>query len=117
VARPGKAGMSGKTTLSPWPFPPCLPFRACPPRALPPPARGPGHSADRAPLLFDPCCTTRAVGVGMGLCRAKRVMAALDGEIRVENHPEGGVVAILSVPGGPPSGEPPDLEHSRDTGS
>ncbi|KUG27923.1 sensor histidine kinase [hydrocarbon metagenome] len=79
--------------------------------------RGPGIAADIAPYLFDPFFTTKSVGVGMGLCRAKRVMAALDGEIRVENHPEGGVVAILSVPGGPPSGEPPDLEHSRDTGS
>lgn len=63
--------------------------------------RGPGIAADIAPYLFDPFFTTKAVGVGMGLCRAKRIMASVAGEIRVENHPEGGAVAILQVAGAP----------------
>lgn len=60
--------------------------------------QGPGISPDIAPYLFDPFFTTKAVGVGMGLCRTKRIMAALGGDVRVENHPDAGAWAVLTLP-------------------
>jgi len=59
--------------------------------------QGPGISPDIAPYIFDPFFTTKAVGVGMGLCRARRIMAALGGEVRLENMPSGGAMAVLEV--------------------
>ncbi|NDY55629.1 PAS domain S-box protein [Desulfovibrio sulfodismutans] len=76
--------------------------------------QGPGIAADIIPFLFDPFFTTKAVGVGMGLCRARRIMAALDGEIRVDNHPDGGTVAILQVAGAPAPDDDADAEKSRE---
>ncbi|MDQ7832460.1 MAG: ATP-binding protein [Desulfovibrionaceae bacterium] len=77
--------------------------------------QGPGIAPDIAAYLFDPFFTTKAVGVGMGLCRAKRIMAALGGEIRVENHPDGGGVASLQVTGGAAPGGEPGAKASPDT--
>jgi len=76
--------------------------------------QGPGIAADILPFLFDPFFTTKAVGVGMGLCRARRIMAALGGEIRVDNHPDGGTMAILQMTGVPAPGDDADSGPSRD---
>jgi PAS domain S-box-containing protein len=82
--------------------------------------QGPGISPDIAPYIFDPFFTTKAVGVGMGLCRARRIMTALRGGVRLESGPSGGAAAILEIgdatpdaaaadspdPGRPPSPAP-----------
>ncbi|NMC51028.1 MAG: ATP-binding protein, partial [Desulfovibrio sp.] len=61
--------------------------------------QGPGVSAEIAPYLFDPFFTTKAVGVGMGLSLAKRLLEAMGGTIRLENRPGGGTAAIILLPG------------------
>lgn len=68
--------------------------------------RGPGVSAEIAPYFFDPFFTTKAVGVGMGLSLAKRLLEALEGTIRLKNRPGGGTAAIVLLPGKglPPAG-------------
>jgi PAS domain S-box-containing protein len=75
--------------------------------------RGPGLTPEIAPYVFDPFFTTKAVGVGMGLCRARRIMTALGGEVRVENHPQGGAVAVLSVPDAGPAASGADSGPPR----
>ncbi len=62
--------------------------------------RGRGIPPEIAPYLFDPFFTTKAVGVGMGLCLAKRLLEAMDGEIRLKNRPGGGTTAVIRIPGG-----------------
>ncbi|EFL49801.1 histidine kinase [Solidesulfovibrio fructosivorans JJ]] len=60
--------------------------------------RGPGVAADIRPFIFDPFFTTKAVGVGMGLCIAKRNAEELGGVLRVVERPGGGCLAELTLP-------------------
>ncbi len=60
--------------------------------------KGPGISPEIAPYLFDPFFTTKAVGVGMGLSLAKRLLEATGGTIRLKNRPGGGTAAIIHLP-------------------
>lgn len=64
--------------------------------------QGPGLPEDIRPFIFDPFFTTKAVGVGMGLCIAKRDAEELGGTLTVSNRPSGGVVAALALPDVPP---------------
>jgi signal transduction histidine kinase len=62
--------------------------------------QGPGVSSENAPFLFDPFFTTKAVGVGMGLAKARRWMREQGGDVSVENSPSGGTMATLRLPRG-----------------
>jgi PAS domain S-box-containing protein len=59
---------------------------------------GPGIAEDIRPYILDPFFTTKAVGVGMGLPIAKRDAEDLDGDLVVENGPDGGCLASLILP-------------------
>lgn len=60
---------------------------------------GPGIAPECLPYLFDPFFTTKAVGVGMGLAKARRWTREQAGELTVSNAPEGGALAVLRLPG------------------
>jgi len=60
---------------------------------------GPGIASECLPYLFDPFFTTKAVGVGMGLAKARRWTREQAGELNVGNSPAGGVLAVLRLPG------------------
>ncbi|MGE4536904.1 MAG: PAS domain-containing sensor histidine kinase [Desulfovibrio sp.] len=60
--------------------------------------RGPGMAEDIRPFIFDPFFTTKAVGVGMGLCIAKRNAEELGGTLTCANRPGGGCLAKLTLP-------------------
>jgi signal transduction histidine kinase len=64
---------------------------------------GPGFPARILPRLFEPFCTTRAKGEGMGLglaiCRA--IVTAHEGAIRAGNCADGGAFVEFSLPNAP----------------
>lgn len=59
---------------------------------------GPGVPDENMPYLFDPFFTTKAVGVGMGLCVAKRVATEHGGDVRIDRASAGGVRATICLP-------------------
>lgn len=48
--------------------------------------------------IFEPFHTTRTQGTGLGLAVARRIVEQHGGQIRAENHPEGGALFTLVVP-------------------
>ena len=46
---------------------------------------GIGIANEDLPYVFDPFFTTKAVGVGMGLCRARRIIAEHHGDLWIES--------------------------------
>lgn len=60
---------------------------------------GPGIAPECLPFLFDPFFTTKAVGVGMGLAKARRWTREQAGELSICNVPDGGALAVLRLPG------------------
>jgi anti-anti-sigma factor len=59
---------------------------------------GVGISEEDLPYVFDPFFTTKAVGVGMGLCRAKRIIAEHNGNLRIESAPGRGTKVQIQTP-------------------
>jgi len=59
---------------------------------------GPGIAEENMPFLFDPFYTTKAVGVGMGLAKARRWMREQGGDILLSNAEMGGVLAMVRIP-------------------
>ncbi len=59
---------------------------------------GPGFDKEHLPYFFDPFFTTKSVGVGMGLCKAQRIIREHNGEITLENLPKGGALVRISLP-------------------
>jgi len=59
---------------------------------------GPGIDPDHLDKLFTPLFTTRPEGMGMGLAVCRRIVEALGGTIRAENHPDRGAVFIIELP-------------------
>ncbi|MFO7986236.1 MAG: ATP-binding protein [Desulfatiglandaceae bacterium] len=59
---------------------------------------GSGISQKDRPYIFDPFFTTKAVGVGMGLCRAKRIISEHKGEILVDSVLGKGTLVTLRLP-------------------
>jgi len=47
---------------------------------------GSGISDEDLPFIFDPFYTTKTVGVGMGLCKVKRIIADHDGKVSIESR-------------------------------
>lgn len=50
---------------------------------------GPGLADADLPFLFDPFFTTKPVGVGMGLCKAQRIIREHKGTVTLENREDG----------------------------
>lgn len=59
---------------------------------------GAGFSKKTLSHLFTPFFTTKEEGSGLGLAIVKRIVEGLKGEVRGENHPEGGAVITLHLP-------------------
>ncbi len=57
---------------------------------------GPGFTAEGLEMAFDPFYTTKPVGAGMGLTRAKRIVNEHQGSMTIGNGPDGG--ARVQVP-------------------
>ena len=60
--------------------------------------RGPGIPAEVREHLFEPFITTRAGGTGLGLAIARRLTQVQGGKLALEDRPDGGTVATVSVP-------------------
>lgn len=58
---------------------------------------GPGFTADDLEMAFDPFYTTKSVGAGMGLTRAKRILVEHQGTVEISNT-EDGARGTLSFP-------------------
>jgi signal transduction histidine kinase len=59
---------------------------------------GLGLPVEVRPHVLDPFFTTKERGTGLGLSISYEILKAHDGELRLENRPEGGAVAILHIP-------------------
>jgi PAS domain S-box-containing protein len=59
---------------------------------------GPGLTAEVRERLFEPFFTTKHKGTGLGLATARRILEAHHGSIELESRPEGGTVAIATLP-------------------
>ncbi len=59
---------------------------------------GSGIAPDNLDRVFEPYFTTKEGGTGLGLALAHRIILEHQGEIRVENAPEGGARFVISLP-------------------
>ncbi|MEA2039666.1 MAG: ATP-binding protein [Thermodesulfobacteriota bacterium] len=59
---------------------------------------GTGITEREKPYIFDPFFSTKAVGVGMGLCKAHRIIAEHNGEIAVDSHAHDGTTVTIRLP-------------------
>jgi len=61
--------------------------------------RGPGLPEDVRQRLFEPHVTTKVGGSGMGLFLARQLVVGMHGGIlEVEDHPDGGTIAVVKLP-------------------
>jgi two-component system sensor histidine kinase HydH len=61
--------------------------------------RGPGIPSGQEERVFEPFHTTRTQGVGLGLAVARRIVELHGGTLIARNHPDGGAVFTVSIPG------------------
>lgn len=63
---------------------------------------GPGLPSGSAPHLFEPFFTTKppGKGTGLGLYTSYTLAQSLGGQLALEDHPEGGAVATVTLPAG-----------------
>jgi anti-anti-sigma factor len=59
---------------------------------------GSGISEENLSYVFDPFFTTKAVGVGMGLCKAKRIIAEHHGNLWIDSAAGSGTKVLIRVP-------------------
>lgn len=59
---------------------------------------GKGFAVEDLPRIFDPFFTRRRNGIGLGLSIVQRIIEEHHGEIRAENHPDGGAIITLKFP-------------------
>ncbi len=72
---------------------------------------GPGFTTEGLNMAFDPFYTTKNVGVGMGLTRARRIVNEHQGTMDIENRPEGGALVVFTLPVKPFTLEPTPFSH------
>ena len=61
--------------------------------------RGPGLPEDVRQRLFEPHVTTKVGGSGMGLFLARQLVVGMHGGIlEIEDHPDGGTIAVVKLP-------------------
>ena len=61
--------------------------------------RGPGLPDDVRQRLFEPHVTTKVGGSGMGLFLARQLVVGMHGGVlEVEDHPDGGTIAVVKLP-------------------
>jgi len=61
--------------------------------------RGPGLPVDVRQRLFEPHVTTKVGGSGMGLFLARQLVVGMHGGIlEVDDHPDGGTIAVVKLP-------------------
>ncbi len=67
---------------------------------------GPGVPPEITERLFEPFATTKppGKGTGLGLYTSYMLVASMNGALALDNRPEGGARAILSLPAAEPSG-------------
>lgn len=70
---------------------------------------GPGLSPDALEHIFEPFYTTKATGLGLGLSISQRIVDSLEGELKADNHPEGGAIFTLTLKRGQPD-QPEDTQ-------
>jgi PAS domain S-box-containing protein len=59
---------------------------------------GPGIAADNLEKIFDPFFTTKEKGTGLGLSVSYNIVKSYQGDILVENRPEGGTIFRVRLP-------------------
>jgi len=59
---------------------------------------GPGIPDGMADRVFEPLFSTKGFGVGLGLPMARQIVRAHGGDLKLDNHPDGGAVAELWLP-------------------
>ena len=59
----------------------------------------PASPAGEEERVFQPFHTTRTQGVGLGLAVARRIVELHGGSLTAANHPEGGAIFTVSIPG------------------
>lgn len=59
---------------------------------------GTGITEREKPYIFDPFFSTKAVGVGMGLCKAQRIIAEHNGEIAIDSRAHDGTTVTIRLP-------------------
>ena len=60
---------------------------------------GPGLTADPIDSVFEPFHTSKPDGMGLGLPICRKIVAAHGGRIQAANHPDGGAVFHIFLPG------------------
>jgi signal transduction histidine kinase len=60
--------------------------------------RGPGIAPAVRDRVFEPFFTTRVNGTGLGLAIVKRLIELQDGTVRLEDRPDGGTIAEVTIP-------------------
>ena len=59
---------------------------------------GDGVAAEMLPHLFEPFHTTKPDGMGLGLVLCENITHRLGGDIQLDNLPDGGVKAVVTLP-------------------
>jgi len=59
---------------------------------------GPGIPEELRDRLFEPYFSTKTSGTGLGLAICAQLSEEMGGQLRIENHPEGGAISLLCLP-------------------
>jgi nitrogen fixation/metabolism regulation signal transduction histidine kinase len=59
---------------------------------------GPGFQTKNLAKLFEPYVTGRDAGTGLGLAIAQKIIQDHAGQIKLQNHHEGGALITISIP-------------------
>lgn len=59
---------------------------------------GHGIPKEDIPFIFDPFFTTKALGIGIGLCKARKIITHLGGSLTIENMQHRGINAKITLP-------------------
>jgi PAS domain S-box-containing protein len=58
---------------------------------------GPGISLRDIPFIFDPFFTTKRAGIGIGLCKVRKIITDLGGILSLENKLQGGAIVKIGL--------------------